>query len=204
MKIFCIGEAKTGTKSLRTALKKLGFTTKHSSKQFSRSYKKGDYLLKEHIDQVDAFLDGSFRMHFKELDEEYGKNNARFIYTDRDPKKWIVSLANHNWRRGRRRESEKEIMLNSLKKFSILRKNILLYFKDNPRFLLIDVTDKSINKWNTLINFLNLNIDFDITRGFPHQGGAKRIYHSLEDLKAEFDFTESDFLNAISEYERNY
>lgn len=90
-KIFGIGLSKTGTSSLHSALKILGFSSSHWVNPYSR-----DLLSNVDIPLFDALTDITISAQFKELYEKYP--DARFIYTTRSLDLWEASFSNHYWR----------------------------------------------------------------------------------------------------------
>lgn len=76
-KVFGIGLSRTGTTSLNTAFRMLGYQSKH-------------YPTSLHdFDTHDAATDATVAMRYKYLDEKY---DAKFILTIRDVKAWLRSI----------------------------------------------------------------------------------------------------------------
>jgi len=97
MKIFCIGENKTGTTSLGIALTILGFkdTNPPQSKDFIPYFVNGDYQkLFDFVRSsgMDSFQDRPWNCpgFHKILDKEFP--GSKFIYLKRDPLSWLGSL----------------------------------------------------------------------------------------------------------------
>jgi hypothetical protein len=95
-KIFCFGLPKTGTTSLGSALKILGFKHKSWDRDLNEKYNQGDYepIFRE-AENYDSFDDGPWNRDefYKELDKRFP--DSKFILTVRDPKKWIESYETH-------------------------------------------------------------------------------------------------------------
>jgi Sulfotransferase domain len=80
-RIFGIGLARTGTKSLAVALTRLGYRTVHWPLSMAA------------IDAHAAATDSTVACRFKELDRLYP--GSRFILTIRDLESWIPSVVSH-------------------------------------------------------------------------------------------------------------
>jgi hypothetical protein len=100
MKVFGVGMMKTGTTSLASCLRELGF--RHFTyypkliRQVQRS--EWDYLW-DVVERYDSFEDNPWPMIYEQLDERYP--DARFILTERrDGETWFASLAEHAKRMG--------------------------------------------------------------------------------------------------------
>lgn len=116
MKVFCIGENKTGTTSVGFALKKLGFSLL-PQKEFEKIYinevifdnYKNFFKL---ISKYDAFQDIPFSKwdFYKKIYEKYP--NERYILTIRDSEAWFNSLFNFHKRLGFIQKLNKQIFLN--------------------------------------------------------------------------------------------
>ena len=78
MKIFGIGFSRTGTLTLATALKLLGYRTVHCPEDLSV------------LDAVDAASDAPVAISFRELDIKYP--TSKFILTTRDIDTWLRSM----------------------------------------------------------------------------------------------------------------
>lgn len=86
-KIIGVGFQKTGTSSLREALKILGFRVKDTTSRALIPILKGDYQkLLSLLEGYDAAEDTPWYMIYKELDELIP--NSKFILTLRDEQSW--------------------------------------------------------------------------------------------------------------------
>lgn len=83
-KIFGVGLSRTGTVSLTTALKQLGYRAKHYPHLFQ---------VVELAKQVDALTDTPVIVYMETLDRLFP--NAQFILTIRDEDEWIDSCRRH-------------------------------------------------------------------------------------------------------------
>ena len=87
-KIFCIGLSRTGTKSLDSALTKLGYDAAHWINPITKDLlKPDDYFL------FDAFSDITVAADYCWLRERF--TNAKFIFTQREPASWNKSISRH-------------------------------------------------------------------------------------------------------------
>jgi hypothetical protein len=84
VKVFGIGLSKTGTSSLSTALKKLGYRTRHYPEL---------YKVVELSREFDALTDSPVVPYIETLDRLYPE--AKFILTIRDVESWLVSCDRH-------------------------------------------------------------------------------------------------------------
>lgn len=92
-KVFCVGLSRTGTKSLNTALRTLGYHSDHFSTQLME-LKSGELTLDlAAVRDYDALTDVTAARFYRELDKHY--DNAKFILTVRDPEKWLRSCEQH-------------------------------------------------------------------------------------------------------------
>jgi hypothetical protein len=87
MKIFLIGWHKTGTKSIASCLRTLGFQTKHFPIELYNG--KNIDFAHEMFDEYDAFCDLPIPLIYRELDQIYP--NARFIFSIREEFNWASS-----------------------------------------------------------------------------------------------------------------
>src|SRR5690554_1808437 len=94
-KVFVIGFQKTGTTSLETALKILGYRVHGGDKNLMKFERSED--LKKYISGVmqtwDAVQDMPWPLFYRELYDLYP--NAKFILTHRNPEKWINSVVRY-------------------------------------------------------------------------------------------------------------
>lgn len=95
-KVFCIGFQKTGTSSLRDALRTLGYRV---AGVFGRNVKLPD-LRRRYVEmglqiahEHDAVEDMPWPLMFRELDAAF--HGSKFILSLRDTDRWYGSIANH-------------------------------------------------------------------------------------------------------------
>ncbi len=97
-KVFCIGFHKTGTTSMGTLLRELGYRCMSAyrtrDQAFVQALAKGDLgALFAIADRANAFEDNPWPLFFKEMQARYP--GSRFILTTRDPEAWGRSVQNH-------------------------------------------------------------------------------------------------------------
>jgi len=174
-KIFCIGFHKTGTKSLATALSKLGYSITgpngvKDSKIDQNVYTMAHKLVKK----FDAFQDNPWPIIYKEMDKSYP--GSKFILTLRDTNSWIKSIVSHF---GRRKTPMRKWIYGVgfpkgneniyIRKYENHNKEVRTYFKNRPNDLLIlDLTKGE--GWEKLCPFLGKEIP---NIPFPHRNKAE-------------------------------
>lgn len=174
--VFGIGMNKTGGSSLKTALRRLGYTVKQAARTIRRVRDENvanDRLpLHGLTDQYDAFVDSPINALFKELDEAYP--GSKFIYTHRDPRSWIIS------RMAQFGGTPKEHIAAHNKHLQAVK----AHFADRPGDILWYQLCEGAG-WAPLCTFLDVPIRHD---AFPHSNitGPKR--------KRRFESIYSDYL----------
>ena len=171
-KIIGVGFQKTGTSSLREALKILGYRVKDTSSRPLIPILKGNYekvigMLRD----FDAVEDTPWYMIYKELDRQIP--GSKFILTVRDGESWYKSVSrhigllrnpSHEWIYGRGKGLPLEDKENTLRVYNDHIRDVLDYFKDRPGdFLEIDFTRG--DGWEKLCEFLGHEIPDE---PFPH------------------------------------
>lgn len=183
MKIFGIGVAKTGTRTLAKALKILGYKSVHvecnvmnvTTVNGCDSFSIKDNILKNNEAIVGTPLSPCFKM----LANKYP--DSLFILTIRESEKWLKScsisftekLPMDDRHRALHRWLYDSILYDRekfLKGYINYVKKILTFFENNNnRLFSYDIC--AGNEWEPLCDFLSKNIP---DRPFPHEG--KRIY----------------------------
>lgn len=183
MKIFCLGSNKTGTVSLTTIMKNLGYTTPPTSlchaiylrKGLNHSRKNMEELfhtLKLRKEDKEFFVDIPFNLSdsHKILNEMFPE--AHFILTIRNPEKWFDSVLrwikllnaqeiyNWIWKTGVTKENKSEV----ISRYNKRNFEIINFFKNNPKFLPLYIEEK--NSLKNLCLFLGKEI---IEGPFPHK-----------------------------------
>lgn len=166
------GFQKTGTSTLREALKILGYRVKDTSARplipiLKKDWKKVISLLNGY----DAVEDTPWYMIYKEIDEHIP--NSKFILTLRDEESWYKSVskhigdlksANHEYVYGRGKSLPKDHKENTLSIYKKHNTEVQEYFKDRPNDLLVVDFTKG-DGWEKLCPFLGKDIP---TTPFPH------------------------------------
>jgi hypothetical protein len=183
-KIFCIGDNKTGTTSLTSALLMLGYKIcpekimyNFGSNHFKNFQEEKFDEFFELIDQYEVFEDRPWNHteFYKVLHETYP--DAKFIFTTRNVDDWWNSYERWNKLINLKNAwfykliSQISYGVDSFFDHPDLVKQIFLtrnagirnYFHDNPRFLEIDIVEE--DKFNKLCKFLEKEY---LNQSFPH------------------------------------
>jgi hypothetical protein len=192
-KIIGVGFQKTGTSSLREALKILGYRVKDTSARPLIPILKGDFdRVVRMVRKYDALEDTPWYMIYRELDERIP--GSKFILTVRDEESWYRSVArhigvlrnpSHEWIYGRGRGLPMEHMENAISVYNRHNREVREYFRDRARdFLEVDFTRG--DEWDRLCRFLEREVPDE---PFPHfnrwqDNDSKHEYcGSVKDLK---------------------
>jgi len=170
--IIGVGFQKTGTSSLREALKILGYQVKDASSRALLPILKGNYTkILRMLKNYDAVEDSPWYMIYKELDELIP--NTKFILTIRDEESWYSSVKRHigdlrsplhEWIYGRGKGLPKDDKQNTINVYNKHNKEVVEYFKNRPNDLqILDFTKG--DKWENLCHFLNKEVP---EVPFPH------------------------------------
>jgi hypothetical protein len=93
-KVFCIGFHKTGTTSLKAALKLLDYRITgpngHGNPDIAANV---ESIARRLVPRYDAFQDNPWPIIYQFLDREFP--GSKFILTIRPPEKWIASIVDH-------------------------------------------------------------------------------------------------------------
>jgi hypothetical protein len=176
-KIFGIGFQKTGTSSLKRALRQLGYRVATALGVHDPHIARDVYdLAFGQLDRYDAFQDNPWAILYKELDEWCP--GSKFILTVRPVDKWLPSIVNHfggtssamrEWIYGVGDPiGNEEIFVQRYERHNAA---VLEYFESRPQDLLIFRMGEG-DGWPSLCRFL----DQEIPSGdFPHANSrAKR------------------------------
>lgn len=177
-KVFCIGLIKTGTTTLATSLRQLGY----SHLAYNRNHvdlwtKKKDLpSLIKITENYDSFSDWPWSLIYEELDREFP--NSKFILTRRvDEITWLESLKRHSMQLTPSKNVRKEIFghaypfLHEQDHLDFYRNHLIktrAYFSNKlDRF--IELCWEDGDGWEELCSFLNHKMP-DIP--FPHTNKA--------------------------------
>jgi hypothetical protein len=191
--IIGVGFQKTGTSTLREALKILGYKVKDTTPRALIPILKGNYKrVLSIIKDYDAVEDTPWYYIYKELDERIP--NCKFILTIRDEESWYKSVkrhigdlrsAHHEWIYGRGKGLPKDDKENTIRVFREHNEEVVAYFKDRPDDLLILDFTKG-DKWEKLCEFLGHPVpEMDI----PHYNNSKLEVNTKSKLAKWFKVT---------------
>ncbi|MCA1746276.1 MAG: hypothetical protein LC655_01160 [Bacteroidales bacterium] len=171
-KIIGVGFQKTGTSTLREALKILGYTVKDTTPRALVPILRGNYTkVLRIIKNYDALEDTPWYLIYKELDQLLP--GSKFILTIRDEKSWYSSVskhvgdlpaAHHEWIYGRGKGLVKYHRDNTIDVYRQHNKEVIEYFRNRQDDLLVLDFTKG-DRWEPLCMFLGKEIP-DIP--FPH------------------------------------
>ena len=188
-KIFCIGSNKTGTTSLTKVLKILGYSVCpeeivfYPFSKYFYDHQKGNFdSLFELVEKYDSFEDRPWNHidFYKILDVKYP--DSKFILTIRNTENWINS-----YRRWSDKIKLRDMWFYTLvsqvcygnndflsdednmrKKYEERNQEIIDYFKESDKLLILDFENES--DWKPICNFLNKPIP---SSEFPHLNTTK-------------------------------
>jgi Sulfotransferase domain len=175
-KVFCIGFHKTGTTSLGSALRKLGYsvTGPNGTKDpdISRNVYPMAFAL---VEQYDAFQDNPWPIIYQDLDHRYP--DSKFILTLRPADAWIRSQVRHfgtretpmrKWIYGAGCPQGNEALY--VERFERHNREVLSYFASRPGDLLVMDLVRG-DGWDELCHFLEKPVP-DIP--FPHANQSQK------------------------------
>lgn len=191
MKFVCIGQPKTGTKTMAKIFGLLKFKVNsnplclHIDDDFilldnNIKYYTNDSISKCHnnIAILEAFHDYPYSFNYEYINDKFP--DSKFILTIRDSETWFRSIFNYQSLPGavNKKLLKKlygydifllENKADIISKYYEFNTNIIKYFDDKPSKLhIVDLTKDNVKL--ELSNFFNLNINFEI----PHEN--KQIY----------------------------
>lgn len=188
-KIIGVGFQKTGTSTLREALKILGYKVKDTSSRALIPILKGNYAkVLKMIRKYDAVEDTPWYKIYKELDSLLP--DSKFILTTRDSESWYQSVnrhignlrsADHEWIYGRGKGLPKDDKENTIKVFLNHNREVINYFKGRPNDLLVLDFTKD-DKWEKLCEFLNKEVP---KVPFPHYNKGNREVRKIKMIKKQ-------------------
>ncbi len=189
-KIIGVGFQKTGTSTLREALKILGYKVKDTTPRALIPILKGDFSRIRHILKgYDAMEDTPWYIIYRELDQMYP--GSKFILTIRDADTWYTSVskhigdlraAHHEWIYGRGKGLPKNNREHTIAVYNKHNKEVMNYFSDRPDDLLVlDFTTG--DRWEKLCAFLDKEIP---GIPFPHYNRTSEIEKKKTGWKSKF------------------
>jgi len=175
-KVFCIGFHKTGTKSLASALRILGYSVTGPNGVADPDIASNVHALTERlVKKYDAFQDNPWPILYRELDEKYPA--SKFILTLRPTNAWIRSQVRHfgerstpmrTWIYGVGCPKGNEAIY--IARYEKHNADVQAYFRDRPTEFLV-LTLGEGNEWERLCPFLGREIPTDMP--FPHRNRAE-------------------------------
>ena len=199
-KIICVGQAKTGTKTLKRIFEQLGKKTSGDPLCFLKN--NSDYItindvhidtdnffnnigyLHKNLEMFDFFHDVPYSFNYELIDKQYP--DSKFILTIRDEEEWFKSLfyyqllpnaitfsiLNIVFHHEIILEEHKEEVIGLYRKYN---NDVITYFKDTPeKLLIINLCDKNENKLmiiQKICDFTNLITPNNFV--FPHENSQK-------------------------------
>lgn len=171
-KIIGVGFQKTGTSTLREALKILGFRVRDTTPRALIPILRGNFgKIRRMLRGYDALEDTPWYMIYRELDQMYP--GSKFILTIRDADSWYRSVsrhignlraAHHEWIYGRGKGLPCEDRENAIAVYKSHNEEVQQYFKNRSGDLLIIDFTKG-DRWEKLCTFLGKDVP-EIP--FPH------------------------------------
>jgi hypothetical protein len=186
MKYICIGQPKTGTKTIAKIFNLLNFKVNTNPLCFNDnedfimldnniSYYTNDSILKCHnnIEIFEVFHDYPYSFNYEYINNNF--SDSKFILTIRDSDKWFNSLINYQHIPNSTNKNllkklygynivSLENKTDVISKYNEYNTNIIKYFDDKPcKLIILDLAKDNIK--NKLNDFLKINIDFEI----PHE-----------------------------------
>jgi hypothetical protein len=181
MKIIGIGLNKTGTKTLKAYLLRMGFKHHSYDLDLFNHYRKNNFShIFDVMEDMESFEDWPWPLMYKEIDRKFP--DAKFILTIRkSPKIWYRSLCKMAVRMGPLSKFEKYIygfsMPHGKKKEHIdfykkHNEEVREYFKDRPEKLL-ELRFGEGNEAKKLANFLNVP---EVSLENDHRNKSPKVY----------------------------
>jgi hypothetical protein len=200
-KIIGVGFQKTGTSTLREALKILGYSVKDTTPRALIPILRGNYIkVLRILKNYDALEDTPWYKIYKELDELIP--GSKFILTIRDEESWYTSVskhigdlraAHHEWIYGRGKGLPKEDKENTIAVYKNHIVEVKEYFKERPEdFLILDFTRG--DKWEKLCGFLGKDIPAD---SFPHYNKTSEVEKRKYGMKQNIRKSRQRFKNKL-------
>ena len=182
-KVFGIGWAKTGTTTLGSCFKVLGFDHQSQDLDLVTDIGKGNLSrIMELVETKETFEDWPWILLYKELDNAF--SDSRFVLTKRQPEKWIRSYQNMLANQAEASEELNEIrrILYGLPFPDVSESQLMAryknhnaevesYFRNRPQDLLI-VNWEEGDGWKELCEFLGKSIP---NEPFPHANQGKYV-----------------------------
>jgi len=200
-KIIGVGFQKTGTSSLREALKILGSRVKDTCPRALIPILKGDYgKILRIIRDYDAVEDTPWFMIYKELDQRLP--GSKFILTIRDEDSWYKSVsrhigrlrsAQHEWIYGRGKGLPLDDRENAVRVYKKHNEAVAEYFKNRPGDLLVMDFTKG-DGWEKLCDFLGKDLP---DQPFPHYNRGDEMMAGAPNIASRVKFFRKQVKNHV-------
>lgn len=200
-KIIGVGFQKTGTSTLREALKILGYKVKDTTPRALIPILKGDFSkIRKILSGYDAMEDTPWYIIYRELDQMY--SGSKFILTIRDADSWYTSVskhigdlraAHHEWIYGRGKGLPKNYREHAIAVYNKHNEEVMNYFSDRPDDLLVLDFTKG-DRWEKLCAFLGKEVP---GIPFPHYNRTSEIEKKKTGWKSKFRKLRHRFKNNI-------
>ena len=196
-KVIGVGFQKTGTSTLREALKIMDYKVKDACpRALIPILKKDNKKILQIIEGFDALEDTPWYYIYKELDVLLP--GSKFILTIRDQESWYISVArhignlraaHHEWLYGRGKGLPKDDKENTISVYSSHNQEVIEYFKNRPTDLLVLDFTKG-DKWERLCAFLGEDIP---TADFPHANNNSKAKPQPHPIKRKITYARKQF-----------
>lgn len=200
-KIIGVGFQKTGTSTLREALKILGYSVKDTTPRALIPILRGNYSkILRMIRNYDALEDTPWYMIYRELDRLIP--GSKFILTIRDEDSWYTSVskhigdlraAHHEWIYGLGKGIPGEDRENTVRVYNQHNRNVHAYFRERPDDLLVLDFTKG-DKWEPLCRFLGKEVP-DVP--FPHYNKTSEVEATSKPVQSRFRKMRHRFKNQL-------
>lgn len=177
-KIIGVGMQKTGTSSLRDALRMLDYSVGDNNYQLLFPILHGNYKkVFRKLSKYDAVEDNPWPHIYREIDRAIP--GCKFVLTIREEESWYQSVSRHigrlrdpmhEWIYGRNKGIPADDKANTLTVYRKHNQGVLDYFKDRPEDLLVVDFAKG-EEWEKLCNFLGKPVP---GLHFPHANDATK------------------------------
>ena len=199
-KIICVGQLKTGTKTLKQIFEQLGIKVSSNPNIYkinnieysevnsipidTNNFFNNISYLQKNLEMFDFFHDVPYSFNCELIDKQYP--NSKFILTIRDENDWFKSLINYQhlpnmsscsllnviYHHEIILEEHKEEVIDLYIKYN---NDVITYFKDNTeKLLIINLCDKTKNETDIIqkiCHFTNLKTPNNFV--FPHVNSQK-------------------------------
>lgn len=200
-KIIGAGFQKTGTSTLREALRILGYSVKDTTPRALIPILRGNWKkIKRMLHGYDAVEDTPWFRIYRELDDLFP--GSKFILTVRDAESWYSSVskhignlpaAHHEWIYGRGRGIPAQHRKHTIETYNRHNEEVKAWFRDRPDDLLVVDFTKG-DGWKELCVFLGCEVP-DVP--FPHYNKTSEAEKRKRGLTWKFRLTRHRVKNSL-------